>query len=144
MDIRTAATAKNFTEHVDVIIHSLVPKFTMRDETLGGYLEFVDIFEIAAGAKAEPHTHDTHEFYFILEGEPIVQIEDEAHPVNVHELVHIPRNARHTIWPTGGKGVKALCFSVSYQEPFDPGYVPVDLPEVDVTPRPDATPSASH
>lgn len=135
MDIRTPAAAKNFTEHNDVIVQSLIPKFTMRDETMGSFLELVDIFTIKAGTKCEPHTHDTHEFYFILEGQPIVQIEDEAHRINVHELVHIPRNARHTIWPSGDEDVKGLCFSVSYQEPYELGYRPCDLPEVDVTAR---------
>lgn len=138
MDIRTAKTARNFIEHEGtVIINSFVPKFTMREETDGGFLEFVDRFEIKAGGKAAPHFHDTHEFYYILEGAPVVQIENEAHRVEPGELIHIPRNARHSIWPTTEQGMKGLCFSISYQQPYDPGYTPCDLPEVPITERSD-------
>ena len=119
------------SEHEDVIVHSMIPKFTWRDETQGSYLELVDVFKIKAGKRAEPHTHDTHEFYYILEGEAIVQIEDEARRVRPGHMIHIPRNARHSVWPTGD-GMKGFCFAVSYQEPFEPGYVPCDLPEVPV------------
>lgn len=52
----------------------MVPKFTMREETMGGYLELVDVFEIAFGADPIPHYHDTHEFFFILAGQPVIQI----------------------------------------------------------------------
>jgi len=139
MDIRTAATSKHFIEHEGTVtVQSFVPKFSMRDETAGGFLELVDLFEVKPGGKVAPHYHNTHEFYFILEGEPVVQIEDEAHRINVGELVRIPPNARHTIWPTGDQGVKGLCFAISYQEPYEPGYVPCDLPEVEVTERPDS------
>jgi quercetin dioxygenase-like cupin family protein len=132
MDVRSQ-DIEPFMEHEDVIVHSMVPKFTMRDETMGGFLELVDVFEIKDGAKAEPHYHDTHEFYFILEGEPIVQIEDEARLLKVGDLVHIPRNARHSIWPTGGKDMRGFCFAISYQEPYDPGYQPCELHEVEVS-----------
>ncbi|SPT51238.1 cupin domain-containing protein [Actinomadura madurae] len=136
MDIRNDKTARVFIEHEGTVkVTSFVPKFTMREETAGGFLELVDRFEIAAGGKAAPHYHDTHEFYYILDGDPVVQIENEAHRVYPGELVHIPRNARHSVWPTGDKGMAGLCFAISYQEPYEPGYVPCDLPEVEVTER---------
>lgn len=135
MDIRYG-DCKPIIEHVDVVVHSMIPKFSVRDLTKDGYLEFVDVFEIAAGAKSEPHRHDTHEYFFILEGEVVVQIEDEARRMEPNQLVHIPRNAAHTIWPINGNPMKGLSFAISYQEPYDPGYVPVDLPEVPIAEEP--------
>ena len=136
MDIRNAENAKIFVEHEGTVkVTSLVPKFTMRDETMGSFLELVDYFEMELGSKVNPHYHDTHEFYFIIAGEVVVQIENEAHRIYPGELVHIPPKARHTIWPTTDQGMKGLCFSVSYQEPYEPGYVVADLPEVEVTER---------
>ena len=128
IDIRSAATDP-ITEHQNVVVHSMYPKFTMRDETRDTYLEFVDVFEVAAGERAEPHYHNTHEFYFILEGEAYVQIEDEAVKVKPYDLIRIPPNAKHTARALD-KGMKGLSFALSYQEPFDPGYHPADLPEV--------------
>ena len=130
MDIRSADNPlKFFTEHEVVTIRSLIPKFTMREETAGGYLELFDMVELAAGFRVEPHTHDTHEFYFFLEGEGTIQIEDEAQRVGVNDLVHIPRNARHS-FRAGAEPVRGICFSISYQEPFEPGYVPCELEEI--------------
>ncbi len=131
VDIRSEATVEPILEHETVKVHSLFPKFSFREQTEGSYLEFVDVFEIRAGAQAEPHYHDTHEFYFLLEGDAVVQIEDEASHVRPGDLIHIPRNAKHSIWPTTDRGVKAFCFAVSYQEPELPGYTPAELPPVE-------------
>lgn len=132
MDVRNPETTKPIVEHEDVTVYSMVPKWSMRGETMGSYLEFIDVFEIAPGAKAEPHYHDTHEFYFVLEGEGVVQIERETRRVWPGDLVHIPRNAVHSVWPTGDEPIRAFCFAVSYQEPGGVGYVPAKLPETSV------------
>lgn len=120
--------------HESVRVWELVPKFSMREETEGTYLEAVEEFEIAPGAKAEPHYHDTHEYYFILEGEAVVQIGDEARRVGPKDLVYIPPNAVHTIWPVDGGGVRSLAFAASYQPPTLPGYTPAELPAVEPAP----------
>jgi quercetin dioxygenase-like cupin family protein len=130
MDVRSSDVTP-FLEHDEVIVHSMVPKFTMREETLGGYLELVDVFEIPYGARPTPHYHDTHEFFFILAGEPIIQIGNEARKVKVGDLIHVPRNAPHQIRATTPEGMRGLSFSISYQEPFHPGYINCELEEVD-------------
>lgn len=129
MDIRNPETTTPIVEHKDVIVYSMVPKWTMRGETLNSYLEFVDVFEIQPGARAEPHYHDTHEFYFILQGDGVVQIGGEARRVSPDDLIHIPRDAIHSVWPVGDEPIRALCFAVSYQEPGGRGYIPAELPE---------------
>lgn len=134
MDVRSSKSTEPTVMHEAVRVWELVPKFSVREETKGTYLESIEEFEIASGAKAEPHYHDTHEYYFILEGEAVVQIEDEAKQVGKGDLVYISPNAVHTIWPIGETGVRSLAFAASYQEPIPPGYVPAELPEVEPTP----------
>jgi quercetin dioxygenase-like cupin family protein len=65
-----------------------------------------------------------------LEGSIILQIENEARVCRVGDFIRIPRKAVHT-----GKalenGVRALAFSISYQEPGGVGYHPAELAEVE-------------
>lgn len=132
MDIRSTRTVEPVVMHETVTVWGLFPKFSFRDETQGTYLEAVEEWTIAAGAKAEPHSHDTHEFYYFLKGDAVVQIEDEARAVHPGDLVYIPRNVVHTVWPTTDEGVRAFSFSVSYQQAGGSGYQPGELPEVAV------------
>lgn len=120
--------------HNSGAVHWLLPEGTMREETKGAFLDFCSDFTVEAGAQLEPHFHDTFEYYFILEGEAVMQIEEEAHIVSPGDLIQIPRNARHTIWPTAENKVRAFCFAVSFQEPGQ-RYTPCELPRVEPTPR---------
>ena len=133
IDIRSHRTVKPVTMHETVTVWGMFPKFSFVEETKGTYLEAVEEWTIAAGARAEAHLHNTHEYYYILEGDAVVQIEKEARQVHPGDLVYIPPNAVNTIWPTGEKGIRAFSFSVSYQEPKGTGYIPAELPEVPVT-----------
>jgi quercetin dioxygenase-like cupin family protein len=118
--------------HQVVTVWGLVPKFSMHDETQGTYLEAVDEWTVVPNIRSEPHSHDTHEFFFFLEGDGVVQIEQEARRVGPGDLVYIPRNAAHSV-RSGANGVRAFSFSVSYQQPEGTGYRPIDLPEVGVS-----------
>ena len=40
----------------------------MKELTDGGYLELANEFEVAVGGEVFPHTHPTHEFYFVMTG----------------------------------------------------------------------------
>ena len=37
----------------------------MKDLTDGGFLELVNEFEVAGGGAVDPHSHPTHEFYYV-------------------------------------------------------------------------------
>ena len=112
-------------------VYWIVPEGSMRDETEGSsFFDFVSEFTVQPGAQLQPHYHDTFEFYYILSGRAIMQIEDEANHVKPGDLVKIPRNARHTIWPTGDEEIRALCFSTSFQAPGE-RFVPCELPRVE-------------
>ena len=46
-------------------------------------------------SKIEVHTHNYYEFYFFIEGDVRIQIEDELHPLKYGDLVVIPPGRRH-------------------------------------------------
>jgi quercetin dioxygenase-like cupin family protein len=130
MDIRSTKNIVPVTMHESVKVWGFIPKFSAYNETKGTYLEAVEEFTLSAGVRAEPHYHDTHEFFYILEGSATVQVETEARVCKPGDFIRIPRNAVHTA-RAGSSGVRALAFSVSYQEPHGIGYVPADLAEVE-------------
>ncbi len=53
----------------------------MKDITDGGYLELANEFEVAVGGEVFPHTHPTHEFYFMMTGTGVMTIGDEQRDV---------------------------------------------------------------
>jgi quercetin dioxygenase-like cupin family protein len=130
MEILSTRDMSPVVMHNTVQVWSFIPKFSAYEETKGTYLEAVEEFTLAPGVRAEPHYHDTHEFFYILEGSAILQIENEARVCRAGDFIRIPRKAVHT-----GKaleqGVRALAFSVSYQDPRGPAYYPAELPEVE-------------
>jgi quercetin dioxygenase-like cupin family protein len=62
----------------------------------GTYLEAVEEFWLDPCARAEPHFHDTHEFFDILDGSATVQIGLEARIRGPGDLIRIPRYAALT------------------------------------------------
>ena len=116
MDVRNTAELPVTVEHGGTCLTTFTyPKESFREETKGSYLEYVAEFELTPGAHLEPHRHDSHEFYRILEGEAIIQIEDEQRLLTPGDLVRIPPNAVHSIWPAReGGSFRALSFAVSF------------------------------
>ncbi|MCS5717583.1 cupin domain-containing protein [Herbiconiux sp. CPCC 205763] len=100
----------------------LFEKEALRQETMGGYLEFVDEFELLPGARLEPHSHDTDEFYYLLTGEARMRVGDDEFALGTGQLVRIPRNEIHSIWTTGDDGFRALAFAISYMPENRVGY----------------------
>ena len=97
-------------------------KEELRDATEGGYLEFVDEFELAAGAALEPHSHDSDEFYYLLTGTAIMRVGDEEQEIEPGNLIRIPRNEIHSIRAQDGEGFRALAFAISYMPRDKVGY----------------------
>jgi quercetin dioxygenase-like cupin family protein len=118
MDVRRTDMEPEFEHGGTCKTYFMFPKESMRDETSGSYLEYVAEFELVPGARLEPHTHDTHEFYYILRGAAMMQIGSETRDVAVGDLIHIDRNEPHSIWPTDEEvGFRALSFAVSFKPP---------------------------
>ncbi|MDQ0867337.1 cupin domain-containing protein [Arthrobacter globiformis] len=110
----------------------LVPEGSMRKETElpGSFLDFIGEFTVDPGAQLEPHYHDTYEFYYVLSGEGVMQIEMEAAHVRPGDLIKIDRNARHTIRATGTERIHCLAFATSFQKPGE-RFIPCELPSVE-------------
>lgn len=130
MEILSSRKLDPVVMHQTVKVWSFIPKFSIYEETKGTYLEAVEEFTLAPGVRAEPHYHDTHEFFYILEGSAVIQIENEARICRAGDFIRIRRKAVHT-GKALGDGVRALAFSVSYQDPHGPAYYPAELPEVE-------------
>ena len=79
----------------------LVHPREMKDLTDGGYLELVNEFEVAVGGEVFPHTHPTHEFYFVMSGRGVMTVADEERDVAPGDLVYIPPDTMHSLRPTG-------------------------------------------
>jgi quercetin dioxygenase-like cupin family protein len=118
MDVRRADQTDPIYEHGGTCVsYHMLPKGSMFEETKGTWLEFVGEFELRPGSHLEPHRHDTHEFYYLLHGTARMRIGAEERDVAPGDLIHIPPNAVHSIWPTEGASFRALAFAVSSQEP---------------------------
>ncbi|MFD1211161.1 cupin domain-containing protein [Arthrobacter sp. GCM10027362] len=101
----------------------LVEKEELRQETMGGYLELVSRFTLAPGSKLEPHSHDSDELYYLLEGQAKMRVDDEISTLNPGDLVRIPPNAIHSIWPANdGEPITALAMGFSYMPADRVGY----------------------
>jgi quercetin dioxygenase-like cupin family protein len=104
------------------ITHFLVDKEQLRSETAGGYLEFVSEFQLKPGASLEPHSHDSDEFYYLLEGEAIMTVAGEDRQVRAGDLIRTPPNTIHSIRTIGDGSFRALAFATSYMPADRVGY----------------------
>ena len=121
MDIRNARIEPVIEHGGTCCSYFLVGKESMRQETQGSYLEFICEFEIAPGSRLKPHYHDSHEFYYVLSGTGTMTIERETRPVQPGDLIHIPRNAVHSIAPNGLEPIRSLAFAASFMPPGGSG-----------------------
>jgi quercetin dioxygenase-like cupin family protein len=133
MDVRRASGAPVAEHNGTVSTHFFVEKEAMREATMGSYLEFVDVFTVEAGTALEPHFHNSHEFYYILEGSAVMQVESDRRVVGPGDLVHIPPNAPHSIAATADGPLRSFAFAASFQAPGE-SYTVCTLPEVEVQP----------
>src|SRR6187551_870841 len=66
MDVRSIEDVAPVVEHNGTVpVWWLVNPREMKEITDGGYLELVSEFEVAGGGLVDPHSHPTHEFYYV-------------------------------------------------------------------------------
>ena len=81
--------------------------------TDGGFLELVNEFEVEGGGYVDPHSHPTHEFYYVLRGRGIMTIGDEDRLIAQGDLVHIPPDVVHSLRPvTDHAPIHCFCFAI--------------------------------
>jgi len=124
MDVRSIVDVEPEVEHNGTVpVWYLVHPREMKDLTDGGHLELVNEFEVANGGYVFPHSHPTHEFYFVMSGRGVMTISDEDRDVTPGDLVYIPPDTVHSLRPTGGGAIHCFCFAVAVK----------GAPEIDYT-----------
>jgi quercetin dioxygenase-like cupin family protein len=123
MDVRSARDVAPVIEHAGTVpVWWLIEPGELKDATSGGFLELVSEWEVAGGGLVDPHSHPTHEFYYIISGRGIMKTADEEREVGQGDLIRIPPDVVHSIWPlTGNTGLRGLAFAVGIE-----GAGPVD------------------
>ena len=124
MDVRNVDTITPEVEHNGTVpVWWLIHPREMHAITNGGYLELANEFEVAVGGEVFPHTHPTHEFYFVMTGAGVMIIDSEERDISVGDLVYIPPDAVHSLRTTGDQPIHCFCFAVGVK----------DAPPVDYT-----------
>jgi quercetin dioxygenase-like cupin family protein len=113
VDVRNVATVEPEVEHNGTVpVWWLIKPEEMKAITDGGYLELANEFEVAVGGEVFPHTHPTHEFYFVMTGAGTMIINGEERDVAPGDLVYIPPDAVHSLRTIGDQPIHCFCFAV--------------------------------
>src|SRR5580700_9032824 len=114
MDIRSARDVAPAIEHAGTVpVWWLFQPGELKDVTEGGFLELVSEWEVAGGGLVDPHSHPTHEFYYILSGRAIMKIGSEEQEVGQGDLIYTPPDTPHSIWPTTDNApLRGLAFAI--------------------------------
>jgi quercetin dioxygenase-like cupin family protein len=118
MDIRSIQSTSPTMEHAgSIVVWWLFKSREMFDETREGYLELVSEFEIKGGGKVNPHKHPTHEFYYVTNGKGVMQIGNETTEVSQGDLIRIPPNEIHSMWPISkNASIHCFCFAIGLKD----------------------------
>jgi len=114
VDVRSIEDVSPVVEHNGTVpVWWLVAPREMHEKTAGGFLELVSEWVVEGGGLVDPHSHPTHEFYYILAGRGVMKIADEEREVGQGDLVYIPPDETHSIWPaTGNAPLRGLAFAI--------------------------------
>ena len=78
MDVRSIEAKAPVVEHNGTVpVWWMIESREFKDITDGGYLELVNEFEVPGGGLVDPHSHPTHEFYYVMNGKGIMTIDGE-------------------------------------------------------------------
>jgi len=115
MDVRSIQDQAPTMEHEGTVaVWWIVAPREMKAVTEGGFLELVSEFEVAAGGEVNPHSHPTHEFYYVTQGRGIMVVAGEERQIGVGDLVHIPPDAVHSLRPISKNApIHCFCFAIA-------------------------------
>jgi quercetin dioxygenase-like cupin family protein len=129
VDVRNAKDIPTVKEHNDTVTTNFLFKMEeLREETVGSYMQFIDEFAVEPGVSIEPHRHNSHEFYYVLEGSGLMRVGDAQKEIELRDLVSVPRNVAHTL-KAGPDGIRCLAFAASFMEPGEM-HTPVELSDL--------------
>ena len=114
MDVRSIDQVQMLPMHHGTTpVWWLVEPRSMKEQTAGGYLELAAEFAVEAGGAVHPHSHRTHEYYYILSGRGIMVIEDEEREVVPGDFIYIPSEKVHSIRTVSDTApLRALVFAI--------------------------------
>ena len=114
MDVRNIEEVAPVVEHNGTVpVWWMVNSREMKEITDGGFLELVNEFEVAGGGYVDPHSHPTHEFYYVLRGRGVMTVGDEDRTIAQGDLVYIPPDVVHSLRPlTEHTGIHCFCFAI--------------------------------
>jgi quercetin dioxygenase-like cupin family protein len=114
MDVRNIEDVAPIVEHNGTVpVWWMVNSRELKEQTDGGFLELVNEFEVPGGGYVDPHSHPTHEFYYVLRGRGIMTIDGEDRAIGQGDLVHIPPDAVHSLRPiTDHAPIHCFCFAI--------------------------------
>src|SRR5581483_5241622 len=118
VDVRSIEDVAPVVEHNGTVpVWWLVNPREMKEITDGGYLELVSEFEVAGGGLVDPHSHPTHEFYYVTSGRGIMTIDGEEREIGQGDLVHIPPDLVHSLRPVSEHApIHCFCFAVGLKD----------------------------
>jgi quercetin dioxygenase-like cupin family protein len=113
VDVRNVQEVEPEVEHNGTVpVWWLIHPREMKDLTDGGYLELANEFEVGVGGEVFPHTHPTHEFYFMMTGTGVMTIGGEQRDVVPGDLIYIPPDQVHSLRTTSDSAIRCFCFAV--------------------------------
>ncbi len=114
MDVRSIEDVEPVVEHNGTVpVWWLFKSREMKEITDGGFLELVNEFEVPGGGYVEPHSHPTHEFYYVTSGRGTMTIDGEDRDVVQGDLVHIPPDKVHSLRPASAHApIHCFCFAI--------------------------------
>jgi mannose-6-phosphate isomerase-like protein (cupin superfamily) len=118
MDVRSIEDVNPTIEHNGTVpVWWLVEPRELKQATDGGFLELVSEFRVDGGGMVDPHSHPTHEFYYILSGRGIMKIGEEEREVGQGDLVYTPPDTTHSIWTTTPHApLQGLAFAIGVKD----------------------------
>ena len=118
MDVRSIEDVEPVVEHNGTVpVWWLFTAREMKEITDGGFLELVNEFEVPGGGHVDPHSHPTHEFYYVTSGRGIMTIEGEDRDVVQGDLVHIPPDKVHSLRPVSDHApIHCFCFAIGVKD----------------------------
>ena len=83
------------------------------EEVDSPYLMFLNEVYVEPGAVITAHQHeDMEEVFYFLEGEGLMQIEEEEQAVRPGDRIIVPMQAMHVLKNTSERQMKFICFGV--------------------------------
>jgi quercetin dioxygenase-like cupin family protein len=118
MDVRSIEDVQPVVEHNGTVpVWYLFNPREMKQITDGGFLELVNEFEVAGGGRVDPHSHPTHEFYYVTSGRGVMTIDGDDRPVAQGDLVYIPPDKVHSLRPVSDHApIHCFCFAIGVKD----------------------------